>query len=343
MVKTLEVSDFLVKLAENILLIDARSESEFLQGNIPGSINIPLLNNEHRIVIGTLYKQKGREAAVKKGFELIGPHFHEKFEQIAQLATHKKVMIYCWRGGMRSGILSWMMSLANYEVFTLNGGYKSFRKKVLEINSNNYPFIVVGGKTGCGKTECLQLLKARNEQIIDLENLANHRGSAFGQNENKSQPSNENFENLLAYELFKSKPNQKIWIENESRLIGKIKIPDSIFNQLKSNLLLEIQIDETDRINRIISEYGKIEKSDLIFSTRKIERKLGNQRMREAVDALENNDYKTWVKLILHYYDQTYSYGLEQRSGKSIEVNFDWKNANSSIDNLLKMAAENEY
>lgn len=343
MIKTLDVDDFLSKISDNILLIDARSEAEFLQGNIPGSINIPLLNNEQRIVIGTIYKQKGREAAVKKGFELIGPHFYQKFEQIAELAFDKKVMIYCWRGGMRSGILSWMMSLANYEVFTLKGGYKSFRKKVLEINSSNYTFIVVGGKTGCGKTKCLQLLKAKNEQIIDLENLANHRGSAFGQNENSGQPSNENFENLLAFELLKCNHQQKIWIENESRLIGKIKIPDNLYNQLKSSFLIELKIEKSERVKRIIDEYVKTDTSNLIASTKKIERKLGNQRMREAIEALESKDYNTWVNFILHYYDQTYTYGLNKRNGKKIEADFDWSNAEKSINNLLKLTAENEY
>lgn len=342
-IKSLEINDFLAKMNENILLIDARSESEFFQGNIPRSINIPLLNNENRIVIGTLYKQKGREAAVKKGFELIGSQFYEKFDQIAQLANNKKVMIYCWRGGMRSGILSWMMSLANYEVFTLKGGYKSFRKKVLETNSKNYSFIILGGKTGCGKTECLQLLKAKNQQIIDLEFLANHKGSAFGQNGNKIQPSNENFENLIAFELLKCQTNQVIWIENESRLIGKLKIPDKIFDQLKNNLLLEIQIDEAERIQRIIKEYGIIKQEELIYCTQKIEKKLGNQRMRQAIEALQNNDYKTWVTFILHYYDQTYAYGLEKRNGKSISISFDWNDIEKSINTLLKNATLYEH
>ena len=202
--QTLVIDDFLkLYRKKSPLLIDTRSEKEYEKAHIPGAVNIPILNNEHRHIVGTIYKEEGRQAAVMKGFELVGPLFKEKMEMALQLAEGREVFVYCWRGGMRSNILAWLLKMAGLRVTLLQGGYKAFRNYLLPILDVEYKIIILGGQTGSGKTEMLSLLKSAGEQVIDLEHLASHKGSAFGLLGMPEQPSQEQFENMLALELEK--------------------------------------------------------------------------------------------------------------------------------------------
>ncbi|GCD78567.1 tRNA 2-selenouridine synthase [Thermaurantimonas aggregans] len=341
MIREVEINDFLELNAKGFPTIDARSEAEYAAGHIPGSHNIPLLNDVHRAAVGRTYKQEGREAAVELGFKLVGPLFFEKFKAIQQKAGEgKKLLIYCWRGGMRSNILAWMMHLADYEVYLLKGGYKAFRNWALKYFEVPQPFIVLGGMTGAGKTEILHILKTRGEHVLDLEHLASHRGSAFGHIDMPPQPTNEHFENLIAIQLFRYQNFRPIWVENESRKIGRLKIPDALFNRLLKAPTVVLEVPDSIRKQRILEEYGKYDPEALAEATRKLQKRLGNERMNSALNSLYEKDLNKWLDEVLPYYDKTYQYDLEQRNSPVLFVPFDWNNVEESISNLLQLSTK---
>jgi tRNA 2-selenouridine synthase len=175
----ISLDQFLI-LREQIPMIDARSEGEFAQSHIPEAFNLPILTNQERTVVGTLYKEKGAESATLRGFELVGPRFYQIQKEAIRLFPERKIIVYCWRGGMRSQILSWLLSMVGFEVYRLKGGYKTYRTFTFEEVRKDRNLIVLGGKTGTAKTVLLQKLRERGEQILDLEGIANHKGSSFG-------------------------------------------------------------------------------------------------------------------------------------------------------------------
>jgi tRNA 2-selenouridine synthase len=312
------VDEFIRKFEnESPLLIDSRSEGEYLHAHFPGAINIPLLNNEHRHLVGTEYKKNGREAAALLGFKLAGPLFHEFIEKAKAHSENKEAMVYCWRGGMRSSIMSWILSMAGFKVTLLKGGYKSFRNFILDQFNSPKQLIIIGGHTGCGKTDILKALSKMGEQVIDLEDLAHHKGSAFGALGLPAQPSNEFFENKLGLLLNKIDDNKNLYLEAESHSIGRVKIPDLLFDRMQSAPLIEISSSREYRTKRIIKEYGSFPKSELAACTEKIRKRLGNLRLTEALEALEQNNFDVWVNILMDYYDKTYQFSLGERKPKT--------------------------
>ncbi len=301
---------------EKPLLIDARSEKEYIHAQIPGAVNIPLLNNEHRHLVGIEYKKKGREAAVALGFELVGPHFHEFIKDADKLSSKKEAMIYCWRGGMRSSIMAWVLSMAGYKISLLKGGYKSFRNLILSQFSIPRQILILGGHTGCGKTDLLKQLNKFGQEIVDLEGLANHKGSAFGSLGLPDQPSNEHFENLLGCILRRMTQENFIWVEAESHSIGRVKIPDDFFFQLQYAPLIEIIASRKYRMNRIKDEYCIFPKEQLANCTEKLSKRLGNLRLSEALNALSDGRFDAWLEILMDYYDKTYLHSLNERMPK---------------------------
>jgi tRNA 2-selenouridine synthase len=297
-------------------LVDVRSESEYAKGHIPGSINIPLLDDKARKEVGTLYKQMGREAAVMKGFQLVGPRFYNLFKQVRQKAADKQVYFYCWRGGLRSQIMSWMMDLADYEVTLLKGGYKAYRNYVHSLFEKSWSWIIVSGKTGVGKTALLRQLALRGEQVLDLEALANHKGSAFGHIGLPAQPTVEHFENLIGWQLRQFDAAKPVWIENESRFIGQARIPDTLFNQSLDKPVIELVAEDAARRQMIWAEYGQQPLDQLLAATQKLERRLGGDRMKSACDALESGNWQAWLDVLLPYYDKTYAHSSGIRTGQ---------------------------
>ena len=194
-------------------IIDVRSPSEYYKGHMPNSINIPLFDNEERSIVGTIYKNYGREKAVIQGLEYIAIKIENLVNKLFEAITVYKsknhnskleestLKIYCARGGMRSQSISWLLEKYNQRSITLKDGYKTYRKWTLESFIQEWEIVIMGGKTGTGKTKLLKLLGENNYQIIDLEGLACHRGSTFGGLGMKEQPSNEQFENMIAEEL----------------------------------------------------------------------------------------------------------------------------------------------
>jgi tRNA 2-selenouridine synthase len=314
MIEPTELEDFLKDMAE-VPVVDVRSEDEFAHGHIPGSINVPLLTNEHRVQVGTLYKQMGKEAAVLKGFQLAGPRFYDIFKAVRKVSDNRRISIYCWRGGMRSNIVSWMMSLSDYRINLLQGGYKSYRNYVHQLFARKWKWVVVDGKTGSGKTMLLHQLAARGEQVLDLEAIASHRGSSFGHIGLPPQPSVEHFENLIAWELRKFDPGEPIWVENESRFIGQVKIPDALYNQTRTMPVVEVERSDEERREMIWEEYGKLPQSDLVEATERLSKRLGSDRMKLACIALVAGDWQGWLDVLLPYYDKTYAHSRQTHTG----------------------------
>jgi tRNA 2-selenouridine synthase len=338
MAETLISLDDFFRLRKEIPILDARSESEFVQSHIPQAVNLPILNNRERVLVGTLYKEQGAEAATLKGFELVGPRFHQIQKEAIRLFPDRKILIYCWRGGMRSQILSWLLQMVGFEVFRLKGGYKAYRTFTFEEVRKDRMFIVLGGKTGTGKTVLLQNLKERGEQILDLEGVANHKGSSFGAIGQLPQPSVEQFENLLSENLMLLDPKKPVWIENESRKIGRLIIPDKLFDQMSQNPLLAIKKSEKERIQQIAQEYAYLPESDLIAAVKRLSKRLGGLRTTQAIEAIISQDHESWISNLLGYYDKTYEFDLtKHQESKIIQVDLEGMPVEDQIHTLLHL------
>lgn len=318
MIQSVDIQEFL-ELSKSIPIVDARSESEFESGHIPNAHNIPILNNEQRKIVGTLYKQNGREAAVYKGLELLGPNMSTRLKQGVKIAQNGQVLVHCWRGGMRSEFFAFLLKFYGLQPILLKGGYKSFRGKVHDTFNNSLQIIVLGGRTGSGKTILLEKLKELGEQIIDLEQLANHRGSSFGGLGMEVQPTQEQFENDLYDCLSKLDPNRIVWIEDENRTIGRIVIPEAIWSQMKSAKKIYLDRDFDERIDQIMTDYSGFSKENLIHSMNRIGKRLGPQHVKKAIEYLENGEIREAFKMALVYYDKAYIYGLGKSKSGTIK------------------------
>lgn len=324
-------------LREQLPLVDARSEGEFEQSHIPGAINIPILNNAERVQVGTLYKQAGPEKATLKGFELVGPRFHLIQREALRKFPAKKLIIYCWRGGMRSQILSWLLTQVGFEIYRLAGGYKTYRSFTFDAVRKSYPMLMLGGKTGTGKTVLLQKLKERGHQVVDLEGLANHKGSSFGAIGQPAQPTVEQFENLLAEQLREIPLDQAIWVENESRRIGRIILPDSFYLQMTQSPRVEIEKSDEERITHIASEYGALDQEELLAAVQRLHKRLGGDRTKQALEAIRANQPEIWIPILLLYYDKTYEFDLERHeASKTIRLDLQGIDLDTQVNLLLK-------
>jgi len=317
MIERIEVAAFQEKIRDFIIL-DVRSPMEFTQGNIPGAFNIPLFTDSERAIVGALYQQKGREAAILKGLDICLPKTTDYLKQLSKITAKKNVFLYCWRGGMRSALLAEVISKAGYQVRVLSGGYKAYRNFIRSCFSKEAQIVVLGGFTGSGKTEILEYIAKQGEQTIDLENLARHKGSVFGALGLGTQPTNEQFENNLFAcwsEMDFSKP---IWIEDESRMIGKITIPDPVLKQLHEGLMIFVEVPIENRIFRLIRDYSGFEKSQLENSILKLKERLGGKNTREALMALESGRFEEVVKILLDHYDKAYLYSMNRKGSDKV-------------------------
>lgn len=308
---------------------DVRSPSEFKHGHIPGTINLPLMDDEDRRIIGTAYKQQGQEYAVELGFERIAPKLLLLFKQGKGLLTKRGELmkILCWRGGMRSGFVARLFESFGFKTATLQGGYKTFRRWVLSTfdaldSAPQHTFHVLGGMTGSGKTMALQTLKDKGEQVIDLEGLACHRGSSFGMLGQPPQPSTEQFHNEIACLLRSFDFSRPIWIEDESRLIGNCHLPEPLYRKILTSplFLLERTIDE--RLDHLMNDYGSAQEEQLIEATKRIAKRLGHQRAQDIVVLIQRGSRREAARLILTYYDRAYHHGLilRQQEQRQLQI-----------------------
>ena len=337
MIHKIPIDQFL-KLSETLPVFDVRTNSEFIKGHIPEAHNLPLFTDDERAIVGTIYNKQGREKAILQGLDFVGPRMRSMVETIEKETKSRSVLIHCWRGGMRSGSVAWLVNFFGYEIYTLDGGYKSFRNHILKQFEILYPFVVIGGRTGSGKTKILHQLKANNQQIIDLEGLGNHKGSAFGAIGQPQQPRQEHFENMLGSELSKLDLSRPIFIEDESRKVGGLQIPNPIWEQLRNSPVIFIDVPLQHRINYLVADYGKEDLTELGKSILRIRENLGGANTKLAVDYLGQNDLENCCKILLDYYDKTYDYGLTIRENVSVKkVNSESENF---IGEILKSAEE---
>lgn len=312
MPQKLSPEEFL-EAAKTFPILDVRSPAEFERAHIPGAISFPIFSNEERAAVGTCYKNEGKDKAVELGLAYVGPNLAKWVKQAKKLAVDGTVLVHCWRGGMRSGSMAWLFETAGLKVQILVGGYKAYRQLVLEKFEEKLPLLVLGGKTGSGKTEILLGLKERGYQVIDLEGLAHHRGSAFGHLGLAEQPSSEHFENLVYHELLKFDFSKGIWVEDESRHIGQVFMNFHFFEQLRNAPLLFIDIDAEFRLPYLVEVYAKYPKEQLEKALLKIKKRLGGQHFQNALEKLDQGDFYEVAAITLHYYDKAYLHGMAQR------------------------------
>lgn len=316
MVKQISIEDYF-NISKSVVLIDVRSPSEFKKGHIDGAVNIPLFSDKERARVGTLYKQKGREDAILEGLDIVGPKLKKIVVDVKAVSQNKPVVLYCWRGGMRSGSVAWLLSTAGLDVSVIIGGYKSYRSFILEQFTKLYKLVMLGGPTGSKKTEILHCLKEHGEQVIDLEALAHHKGSAFGNLDGFVQPDTETFENNLSLALQKLNPDKIIWIEDESKTIGTAHIPNEFWLKMKNAPLIYLELPVEKRIDYLVDVYGKYPKEALQKAIDKIKKRLGGLAYKQATEALLNNDLKKTAAIMLQYYDAAYYYNSYKREDKS--------------------------
>ena len=307
MIKRIDIAAYLA--GEQCPLLDVRTPAEFEKGHIPGAFNLPLFTNEERVEVGTIYKQISPEKALLRGLDFVGPKMRKLVEEAQKVAPDRKVAVHCWRGGQRSGSLAWLLGMAGFDVQIIKGGYKAYRKHIYAyFEKLDIPMIVIGGKTGSGKTEVLHALEEKGEQILDLEALANHKGSSFGALGEAPQPSVEHFENILFETLQSLDVSRTTWVENESKSIGRVYLPKGIWSCMQKAPLIDLQVPLDHRINRLVGEYATFPVGILKEAFVRIKKRLGGQHLKAALDALEDNDFERATDIALKYYDKAYQH-----------------------------------
>jgi len=335
------IAEEFLKQAQSLSVIDVRSPAEWKQGHIPGSVNIPLFSNEERAKVGIRFKQAGKEFAVEMGLEIVGPKMLGFVREAKKVAKDKKVLVHCWRGGMRSASMAWLFETAGLEASTLIGGYKAYRQYIREQFGLTANLIVLGGHTGSGKTDILKAIEKAGEQFLDIEGIAHHKGSAFGTIGQLPQLTNEYFENKLAEAWLNFDRTKRIWVEDESRTLGMNHIPEPLFIQMRTAKVWRVIIPKQERIKRLVKEYAFIDKEMLTEAIHKIKRKLGGLRTKQCLEAIEQENYALVADITLDYYDKGYEYGNSKRAnGSIIDIVFEKDEPENTAQFLLEKMME---
>jgi len=313
-----------IESLDNSIIIDTRTPKEFDEWNIPGAISLPILSNEERAVVGTLYSKVSKEVAIKKGEEIV---FADEENLLKKYLPYKdkNMIVHCWRGGMRSGrICKWLVQKGFKHVYQLENGIKAYRAMVLEeLESYIFPqkLVVIWGQTGCGKTKLLLQLN----NALDLEGLAQHRSSVYGAVGLKPR-TQKHFEVLLLKRLKELEQYDVVYTEGESQRIGNLLIPKNIYKQMLSatHYLLKTSIKQRVAVTR--EEYfdgSKNNELELIRATESIEGKLGKKKVAHLLDLLAKKNYDEFIRILLEeYYDPLYGHTLEKKEyEKIIEYN----------------------
>ena len=306
----LDIDEFL-NLRHQLPVVDVRSEGEYRQGHIPQVHNIPVLNDAERHQVGIDYKHKGQAEAIRTGFRLVGPRLATLIDESAALGS--EIIVHCWRGGMRSANFCGFVEMARQKTHQLTGGYKAYRNKVHELFRTPMKLIVVGGCTGSGKSDILRKLADYGEQVLDLEALANHKGSVFGGLMMPPQPTTEQFENNLFEVLMRFDVSKRIWVEDESHGVGKVFLPEALWQQMNSRPVIEVVLEKQQRINRLVKEYGPADQDEFLQAMARITKKLGGQHYNAAREKYINGDIAATIDILLTYYDKAYLAGLEKK------------------------------
>lgn len=329
--------------APSIPLVDVRSPGEYQQGHIPGAINLPLFSDIERAEVGTVYRHQGADAAILLGLRIVGP----KMEGLALRAREiagpgREAAMYCSRGGMRSGSMAWLFGMAGVRCHVLEGGYKAFRRYVLSFLAEDvagharYRLLVLGGGTGSGKTETLHGLAALGAQVLDLEGMARHRGSAFGAVPGEDQPSYEHFENRVAVALAQCDPARPVWVEDESENIGSINQPRPFYGLLRQSSLVVLDVPRERRLERVLAEYSDLPREYMEQAVDRIRKRLGGQEHKRAHAALAEGDLPTLAEILLDYYDRAYN---KQILARPVTARVEAVDAEQAVKLLLEAAS----
>lgn len=315
MFQDISIEDLLsLKDTGELTIIDVRSPSEFKDATIPGSINIPFFSDEERAEVGTIYKQVNPQAAKDRGLEIVSAKLPAFIKEFKELEGNKAV--FCWRGGMRSRTSATVLSLMGIKAYRLNGGYRSYRNWVverLETINWNPDALVLNGYTGSGKTTLLQRLHEANYPVIDLEGLANHRGSIFGQI--GLEPNNQKkFDALLIEDLLRLKHSPYVLIEGESRRIGKVTLPEFLLEKKDKGIQLIVDIPIEERVIHILDDYRPWEhEQECMEAFTRIKRRIHTPIANQIESDLISRNYSSAVRLLLeYYYDPLYDHTANQ-------------------------------
>ncbi len=321
-------------------IVDVRTPAEHEKGAIPGSVNIPIFDNQQRAEVGTIYKQRGQLDAIYRGLDFVGPVMADVLRKGLEVAgAQKELLVHCWRGGMRSASMVWLFSLAGIKCSLLEGGYKAYRAYILERLASAGNVVVLGGLTGSGKTEILKALSEIGEQVIDLEGLANHRGSAFGAIGMPPQPTSEQFANILFREFSELDPERRIFVEDESLNIGSVFMPGEFYSVIRNSRVIAIMCDSENRMPRLLEEYGRMPTEQLKNSIGRIRKRLGGENTDNALSAIENDNMQEAIKIVLAYYDKSYSFGLSKRDPESVtKINVDSRKVKETAKSVIEQA-----
>jgi len=345
----------LAEFSPRLPAFDVRSPAEFALGHIPGALNLPLFNNEERAVVGTTYKKKGRYAAILTGLGFVGPKFVNLIQSLEErnIVPGDRVLVYCWRGGMRSGSVGWLLSLCGFQVHTLEGGYRSYRRWCKSVVAEDHlpqpaPIMVLGGCTGSGKTAVLHKLAKRGEQILDLEGLANHRGSAFGSMGLPDQPSNEAYENVLALAIRQADRCRRLWLEHEGRHVGKCSVPRAMCNWVLNapgGAFVVMEMSKELRVKRLVDDYcneESLKAEDWVAKLKEcvsggLAKKLGGQRVKDALKLLDEGHWDQVAGMMLEYYDKLYKqWEADNQSPNVLRLDCPTSDAQSNADVILR-------
>ncbi len=318
MIERVTIEEY-IKNYSNIPIIDVRTPAEFLKGHIPNAINIALFSNHERAEVGTVYKKKSKQAAIDLGYTFVKPKLNYFIDASKKVAKNSTIAVHCWRGGMRSQAFAEHLHENGFDkIYIIEKGYKAFRHFVLSFFEQKFNLKILGGYTGSGKTDVLKVLKKQGEQVIDLEGLAHHKGSAFGAIGEKEQPTTEHFENKLFFDMHKLNLNKSIWLEDESLNIGKVIIPKPLFLQMREHMVYFIDIPVKERAKYLVLTYGLFDTEKLKESIMKITKRLGYDKAKFAIDALNSGNLMRVAEITLKYYDKAYLTGLETREQSKI-------------------------
>lgn len=296
---------------KDFVFVDVRSPKEFAEDHIPGSLSIPLFSNEERAIVGTIYKQQSKEEAMDKGMDIVAAKLPMMMQEYATL-KEKKLCIYCWRGGMRSGSVVGLLKRLEYDAVQLDGGYKDYRRYVREQLEKipMPPFVVLYGLTGSGKTEMLQQLV----NSLDLEGLAQHRGSIFG-DIGLHPRSQKMFESLLLQRLLDLQKEDFIFTEGESRRIGRVVLPERLWKHMQEGKKVKVICTIQERVDRLYKEYCHTpDKQLLAKKIQYIQKYLGEENVRELLLLLEQENVRVVIEqILLRYYDRLYSHTVDKK------------------------------
>jgi len=326
MIKEINVEE--LKTLDQPILIDVRSEGEFAEATIPGAMNLPLFNNEERSKIGTTYTQASPSLARELGLSIISPKLPDLVKKVGELAKKGPLVLFCWRGGMRSKSLATVVELMGIPIYRLQGGYKAYRSQVVDFFEKKLPFqvVVLRGNTGVGKTELLGRLQAEGYPAIDLEKLANNRGSVFGAMGLGSPPSQKKFEGLLYEELALLSEFPYIIVECESKRIGRVMLPACFCTAMKEGIQILHYDSLENRVQRLIKEYTFVPNAlqEIRVALERLIKTLGHVKVQELRTLLETNCLDEFTKrLLVEYYDKLYAYPNEPSTDYAFYINYE--------------------